>query len=63
VEEAHRRQGVGAALVAAVERWGREQGCTELGSDTGIDNLASAAAHQALGFTEVGQVRCFRKPL
>src|SRR5437667_1297014 len=32
--EAHsRHQGVGAALVAAVEEWGRSQGCTELGSD------------------------------
>jgi aminoglycoside 6'-N-acetyltransferase I len=63
VEEGHRRRGVGAALVAAVEQWGRDQGCTELGSDTAIDNLASAAAHRAVGFTEVGQIRCFRKPL
>jgi aminoglycoside 6'-N-acetyltransferase I len=63
VEEEHRRRDVGAALVAAVEGWGRNQGCTELASDTGIDNLDSAAAHRAVGFTEVGQIRCFRKPL
>lgn len=63
VEEGHRRQGAGAALVAAVERWGRDQGCTELGSDAAIDNRTSAAAHRAVGFTEVGQIRCFRKPL
>jgi aminoglycoside 6'-N-acetyltransferase I len=63
VEEEHRRRDVGAALVAAVERWGRNQGCTELASDTGIDNLDSAAAHRAVGFTEVGQIRCFRKSL
>ena len=63
VEEEHRRRDVGAALVAAVERWGRNQGCTELASDTGIDNLDSAASHRAVGFTEVGQIRCFRKPL
>lgn len=63
VEESHRRRGVGAALLEAVEGWGRSQGCTELASDTEIDNLDSAAAHRAAGFTEVGQIRCFRKSL
>ena len=63
VEEGQRGREVGAALVRAVERWGRNQGCTELASDTGIDNLDSAAAHRAVGFTEVGQIRCFRKSL
>ncbi len=29
-----RRQGVGGALVAAAEQWGRSQGCIEFGSDT-----------------------------
>lgn len=63
VEEPDRRSGVGAALLAAVEEWGRAQGCTELGSDADIDNVASAAAHRSLGFTEVGRIVCFRKPL
>ena len=63
VEEADRGQGVGAALVAAVEEWGRAQGCTELGSDAEIDNPSSAAAHRSLGFTEVGRIVCFRKDL
>jgi aminoglycoside 6'-N-acetyltransferase I len=58
-----RRRGVGRALVAAAEVWGREQGCTEFGSDTQLDNLDSGAAHRALGFTEVEQIRCFRKAL
>ena len=58
-----RRRGVGRALVEAAEAWGREQGCTEFGSDTQLDNLDSAAAHRALGFTEVEQIRCFRKVL
>lgn len=58
-----RRQGVGRALVAAAEDWGRAQGCTEFGSDTLVDNHSSAAAHQALGFTETVQLRCFRKDL
>jgi len=58
-----RRQGVGGALVAAAEQWGRSQGCTEFGSDTLIDNDTSAAAHLALGFEETARLRCFRKPL
>jgi aminoglycoside 6'-N-acetyltransferase I len=63
VDPAWRRRGVGRALVAAAEAWGRAQGCREFGSDTEVSNTASAAAHAALGFTEVEQLRCFRKPL
>jgi aminoglycoside 6'-N-acetyltransferase I len=63
VEEDRRRNGVGAALVAAVEEWGRSQGCTELASDTEIHNVDSAAAHRALGFSEVERIVCFRKAL
>jgi len=63
VEPSHRRHGVGAALVAAAERWGVEQGCTEFGSDSVIDNEASHRAHRALGFQETGRVVNFRKDL
>lgn len=63
VEEMHRGRGVGAALMKAVEEWGRAQGCGELGSDTELTNERSAAAHRALGFTEVERIVCFRKSL
>ena len=63
VEPEHRRQGLGRALMEASEQWGREQGCTEFGSDALIDNDVSAAAHQALGFVETVQIRCFKKNL
>jgi aminoglycoside 6'-N-acetyltransferase I len=63
VDEAVRRQGIGAALVRAAEEWGRAQGCTELGSDTETENLDSAAAHRSVGFTEVERIICFRKTL
>lgn len=56
-----RRRGGGRALVAAAEQWGRAHGCTEFASDTGPDNQVSAAAHLALGLSDVGTVRCFRK--
>ena len=63
VEPHVRGRGVGAALVRGCEAWAREQGCTEFGSDTTIDNDASAAAHRALGFTETAQLRTFLKRL
>jgi aminoglycoside 6'-N-acetyltransferase I len=58
-----RQQGVGRTLVQAALQWAREEGCSEFASDTLVDNEISAAAHRALGFTEVVQIRCFRKSL
>jgi len=63
VAPAVRRQGIGRALLAAAEDWARAQGCQEFASDTQPDNTVSAAAHRALGFEEVGGLRCFRKDL
>lgn len=58
-----RREGIGRALVDAAERWARELGCREFASDALAENELSAAAHAALGFDEVGLIRCFRKDL
>jgi aminoglycoside 6'-N-acetyltransferase I len=58
-----RRRGVGAALMKAVEVWGRAQGCTELASDTDLGNHVGEAAHRALGFVETDRIICFRKGL
>lgn len=58
-----RGRGVGAALVAGGEAWGREQGCTEAASDAELDNTVSINAHKALGFEDLGPVRLFRKDL
>ena len=58
-----RGRGIGRALVAAAEEWARSQGCTEFASDTEPDNEVSIAAHRALGFVDVGLLRCFRKEL
>jgi aminoglycoside 6'-N-acetyltransferase I len=63
VELDARGTGVGAALIRAAEEWARSQGCAEIASDTEAENVASAAAHRALGFEETAVVRCFRKPL
>ena len=56
-----RRRGVGRTLVTAAEHWAREQGCSEFASDTRPENSGSIAAHLALGFDDVGTLRCFRK--
>ena len=58
-----RRQGVGRALIESAEAWARKQGCTEFASDMEPTNTISAAAHRALGFSEVATVVCYRKEL
>ncbi len=58
-----RRQGVASQLIAAVEAWVRERGCTELASDASIDNTASHSLHEALGFAETQRVVFFRRLL
>ena len=63
VDPAFRRTGVARQLVEAVENWARQQGCSELASDTGIANIPSQKLHDALGFTETQRVVYFRKVL
>jgi len=58
-----RARGIARALVESCASWGREQGCTEFASDADPENQVSAAAHRALGFVDVGLVRCFRMEL
>ena len=63
VAEGARRQGVGGQLVRAAEAWARAKGCSEMASDTDLDNAVSEAAHQRLGYEIAGRVLCFRKEL
>jgi aminoglycoside 6'-N-acetyltransferase I len=63
VDPAFRKQGIAAVLVKTAEQWAREQGCSEMASDALLDNTASHAMHQALGFEETERVVYFRKPL
>ncbi len=63
VEAAHRRRGLGGALVRAAEEWARAQGCREIASDTWLDHDDSQRAHEALGFEVVDRCVHYRKAL
>jgi len=63
VASEHRRKGLGRALVLAAEVWARDQGCSEMASDTELDNIDSQGAHRALGYTEVSRLAHFRRDL
>ncbi|MEM7343763.1 MAG: GNAT family N-acetyltransferase, partial [Chloroflexota bacterium] len=62
--DAHLRgQGYGRQLIEAAEQWAKEKGFNELASDAEVENIASIAAHKALGFDETDRVVCFLKKL
>ena len=63
VTETHRRHGMGAALLRAAEDWARKQGCTEMASDTQLENLLSQRAHASLGFHVAERSILYRKTL
>jgi aminoglycoside 6'-N-acetyltransferase I len=63
VDEDLRRQHMGAALVRAAEEWAREQGCSEMASDTWLDNDPSISAHLSLGYEECERLVHFCKKL
>lgn len=63
VVEALRGKGIGRALVAEVARWAVAQGCSELASDTALDNALAQAAHLGSGFAETERVIYYRMPL
>ncbi len=58
-----RGQGIAGALTQAAEDWARGKGCTEMASDTWLDNEASIRAHVKLGYFEVERLVHFVKQL
>ena len=57
----YRNAGIGKQLIRAGEVWIKEMGCTQLASDTSIDNISSIEFHKQLGFKEVARIACFIK--
>jgi aminoglycoside 6'-N-acetyltransferase I len=58
-----RGTGVAGALTQSAEGWARDQACTEMASDTWLDNDASIRAHKKLGYHEVERLVHFVKQL
>ena len=63
VEPQLRRQGVGRALMSAVEQWCADRGYSELGSDVELHNEISLRAHEVLVFERTLRLQYFRKRL
>ena len=58
-----RGQKLGRDLILTAEHWVHEKGCTEMASDTWLDNEASIQAHYKLGYWEVERLVHFVKRL
>jgi len=58
-----RNQGIGRELLKASEAWARSQDCTELATDTHLENVEVAKIYKNCGYQEVAQLRCFRKTI
>ncbi|HLA87321.1 MAG TPA: aminoglycoside 6'-N-acetyltransferase [Anaerolineales bacterium] len=58
-----RGKGVAGALSQAAEDWARGKGCTEMASDTWLDNEAGIRAHLKLGYIEAERLVHFVKQL
>jgi aminoglycoside 6'-N-acetyltransferase I len=58
-----RGQKLGRNLIFTAEGWAREKGCTEMASDTWLENEASIAAHVKLGYYEIERLVHFVKKL
>jgi len=63
VDLAWRGQGIGRKLLSAAEEWAQSHGCTEMGSDTWIENELSQRVHEAAGYTVVDRCVHYRKSL
>jgi aminoglycoside 6'-N-acetyltransferase I len=63
VYEKFRGSGIAGVLTNAAENWAHEKGCTEMGSDTWLDNETSIRAHVKLGYIEVERLVHFVKQL
>ena len=63
LRESHTGQGIGKRLFEACENWAREKGCTEMASDTWLDNQASIRAHAKMGYYEAERLVHFVKQL
>ena len=63
VQEEYRGKRIAGLMTQAAENWMREKGCTEVASDTWLDNEPSIRAHVNMGYHEVERLVHFVKQL
>ena len=63
VDENVRGQKLGREMIVTAKNWAREKGCSEMGSDTWLENEASIEAHRKTGYFEVDRLVHFIKKL
>jgi GNAT superfamily N-acetyltransferase len=63
VDDRYRGQGVGAALMAAAERWAAERGYDEMRLWTNVRRDGAHAFYERLGYTHSKTSRVYRKSL
>ena len=63
VEPEFRRKGYGTQLLRACEDWARENGCSQFTSEAETSNDESVSFHDHSGFSEIGHIICYAKPL
>ena len=63
VEPEYRKEGIGKKLVELGEQWCKENGCSQIGSDTWISHEKARAFHRKLGFWEEDELVHFLKNL
>ncbi|WP_199900160.1 aminoglycoside 6'-N-acetyltransferase [Caldalkalibacillus mannanilyticus] len=63
VDENYRNRGISKELVRLGEQWTKSLGCSEIASDTELDNYGSQEFHKKLGFAEAGRIVTFVKKI
>ena len=63
VKPEYRNQGIARKLVELSEIWARSLGCTEMGSDTSLDNTVSQQVHEKLGYEKSEVIVAYIKKL
>jgi aminoglycoside 6'-N-acetyltransferase I len=63
VQPAYQQRGIARQLILQVEVWVREQGVSQIASDTELGNTTSINFHTQIGFEEVNRIVCFVKKI
>ena len=63
VDEDHRSQGIGAALVEAAEEWAREQGATEIMVRSRSARVRAHRFYERIGYVEIKRSHVFSKSI